>query len=96
MSIDKTELRIVRIAKALSDRTRVRILQEIAKRGKISCGDAVKLAGLSQPTVSHHLKILIDAGLVTPVKHGRHVTMSVSKNAIESFAALLPVRDRAR
>lgn len=96
MSIHRTEDRIVKIAKALSDRTRVKILQEIAKRGKIGCGDAVKFAGLSQPTVSHHVKILIDAGLIIPVKTGRHVSISVNKNALEGFAALLPGSDRSR
>ena len=49
---------IVKIAKALSDKTRVRILKEIACKGSISCGDAEKIAELSQPTVSHHLKFL--------------------------------------
>jgi len=86
-----SEDHIVKIAKALSDKTRVRILQEIAKRGRLSCGDAKKLAGLSQPTVSHHLKILTEAGLIITEKNGRHVTISVNKNTLEEFTALLPV-----
>lgn len=86
-----TEDHIVRIAKALSDKTRVRILQEIAKRGTITCGDAEKIAPLSQPTISHHIKILIDAGLINAVKNGRHLSISVDKSALEDFAALLPI-----
>ena len=86
-----SEDHIVKIAKALSDKTRVRILQEIAKCGTISCGDAVKIAALSQPTVSHHIKILIDAGLIIAEKNGRHVSVSVNKNVLEDFTALLPV-----
>jgi DNA-binding transcriptional ArsR family regulator len=54
------EENIFKIAKALSDKTRIRILKEIARKGRISCGDAEKIAELSQPTVSHHLKILTE------------------------------------
>ena len=86
-----SEDHIVKIAKALSDKTRVRLLQEIARRGKLSCGDAEKLAGLSQPTVSHHLKILNEAGLIIAEKNGRHVTISVNKSTLEEFTLLLPV-----
>ena len=82
---------IVRIAKALSDKSRVRILHEIAKRGHITCGDAEKIAGLSQPTVSHHLKVLIDAGLLDTRKNGRHHIISVNKKALEEFTVLVSV-----
>ena len=82
---------IVKIAKALSDKTRVRILQEIAKRGCISCGDAEDIALLSQPTCSHHIKVLIDAGLLSPKKNGRHVMITVNKKALDEFAALVAV-----
>ena len=84
-----SEDRIVKIAKALSDRARVRILQEIAKRGSISCGDAESIALLSQPTCSHHIKILTDAGLLHSAKKGRHVIISVNKKALGEFAALV-------
>ena len=84
------EDQIIKIAKALSDRTRVRILQELAKRKSFSCGDAVNFAGLSQPTVSHHIKILIEAGLLNSEKNGRHVIISVNRNSLREFASLLP------
>jgi ArsR family transcriptional regulator, arsenate/arsenite/antimonite-responsive transcriptional repressor len=80
---------IVKIAKALSDKTRVRILKEIACKGSISCGDAEKIAGLSQPTVSHHLKILTDAGLLNAEKNGRHITVTVNKDALQEFASAI-------
>ncbi|OGU49138.1 MAG: hypothetical protein A2080_01040, partial [Ignavibacteria bacterium GWC2_36_12] len=76
------EENIVKIAKALSDKTRIRILKEIAKKGSVSCGDAEKIAELSQPTVSHHLKILTEAGLLNAEKDGRHVIVSVNKQAL--------------
>ena len=86
--IDKTE-HIVKIAKALSDKTRVRILKEIGSKGSISCGDAEKFAELSQPTVSHHLKILTDAGLLNAVKNGRHITLTVNKAALKEFESAI-------
>ena len=86
-----SEDHIVKIAKALSDKTRVRILQEIAKRGSVSCGDAVNIANLSQPTVSHHIKVLVDAGLLNAEKTGRHVIISVNKEALNDFTALVSV-----
>ena len=89
MNIKTKEITIVKTAKALSDKTRLRILKEIAARGSISCGDAEKIAGLSQPTVSHHLKILTDAGLLNAEKSGRHVILSVNKKALEEFGKLI-------
>ncbi len=80
---------IVKIAKALSDKTRIRLLKEIASMGSISCGDAEKIAELSQPTVSHHLKILTEAGLLNAEKDGRHVIISVNKEALEEFKSLI-------
>jgi ArsR family transcriptional regulator len=85
---------IIKVAKALSDKTRVRILQEISRRGTIGCGEAEKIAVLSQPTVSHHIKILIEAGLVIATKNGRHVRISVNKSALDEFTALLPGASR--
>ena len=82
--------KIVRIAKALADKTRVKILRELVKSGPISCGEAGKDTLLSQPAVSHHLKVLSDAKLILMEKEGRHVRVSVNRKAIEKFSALLP------
>jgi ArsR family transcriptional regulator len=83
------ENQIVRVAKALADKTRVRILQDIARRGSVSCGDTICVAELSQPTVSHHIKILVDAGLLNAEKKGRHVIISVNKKALGEFTSLV-------
>jgi ArsR family transcriptional regulator, arsenate/arsenite/antimonite-responsive transcriptional repressor len=89
MSMKTIEDHIAKVAKALSDKTRVRILREIAKMGRIGCGDAEKISGLSQPTVSHHLRILTEAGLIIAEKNGRQVHMTVNEQALEEFTALL-------
>lgn len=80
---------IAKIAKALSEKTRVRLLCEISKRGHMTCGETEKIAGLSQPTVSHHLKILFEAGLLDMEKDGRHVVITVNREMLAKFTAML-------
>lgn len=58
-----------RVARALGDPTRLRLVRLIA-RGEISCRELTRRVGLAQATVSHHLKILAQAGLVTARKEG--------------------------
>jgi len=56
---------IVRIARALGDPTRLRILRCIAARGEVSCRELTAMFRIAQATVSHHLKVLAEAGLVS-------------------------------
>ena len=63
MSIDSNQFN--RIAKALADPRRFEILEIIAASSDgLCCGDIVECFSVAQPTVSHHLKELADAGLV--------------------------------
>lgn len=56
---------------ALADPTRLRLLSVVASAGGEVCAcDLVGPSGRSQPTVSHHMKILVDAGLVSREKRG--------------------------
>jgi len=89
MNIITKEENIVKIAKALSDKTRLRILEEISKNKSMTCGETEKIAGLSQPTVSHHLKILYEAGLLEMEKEGRFVRITVNKKAFDEFNQLI-------
>lgn len=65
--------RLARMFKALGDPTRVRLLSMIAAApGQEACiCDLVEPVGLSQPTVSHHMKQLVDAGIVEREQRGR-------------------------
>jgi DNA-binding transcriptional ArsR family regulator len=64
--------RMVAAFKALSDDTRLRILQALATAKTELCEcDIVPLSGLSQPTISYHLKILREAGLVDCERRGQ-------------------------
>lgn len=64
---------LARMFKALGDPTRVRLLSLIAAQpsGEACICDLTKPVGLSQPTVSHHMKQLVDAGLVTREQRGK-------------------------
>jgi ArsR family transcriptional regulator len=58
-----------RVARALGDPTRLRLLRLIA-RGEVSCQELTRKLGLAQATVSHHLRVLSDAGLVAARREG--------------------------
>jgi len=64
---------LARVFKALGDPTRVRLLSLIAARDEREACicDLIPAVGLSQPTVSHHMKQLVDAGLVAREQRGR-------------------------
>jgi ArsR family transcriptional regulator len=60
--------------RVLGDPARLRLLSLIASKGEACAAcDLVEPIGVSQPTVSHHLKVLFEAGLVERHKHGRWV-----------------------
>lgn len=88
MSINDNK-EFLRIAKALSDNTRVSMISEIAKRGSISCSEIFDFVKLAQPTVSHHLNILERAGLVNIEKNGRFLSISVNKERFNEFNDLV-------
>ena len=59
--------------KVLADPARLRLLSLVAAQDETCACDLVEPLGVSQPTVSHHLKVLFDAGLVDREKRGRWV-----------------------
>ena len=61
-----------------------------AERGEEVCAcDLVELSGRSQPTVSHHMKILVDAGLVTREKRGLWVWYRIEPTRLDALRAVL-------
>ncbi|MGH8964268.1 MAG: ArsR/SmtB family transcription factor, partial [Actinomycetes bacterium] len=77
--------------KALADPTRVQLLSIVAAHeGHEACVcDLTDPVGLSQPTVSHHLKILVDAGLLDREQRGRWAYYSLVPGAVPQLAAAL-------
>ena len=76
--------------KALADPTRLRLLSLVAAHGGEACVcDLTEPVGLSQPTVSHHLKVLVDAGLMTRDKRGVWAYYALVPGALDAVAAVL-------
>ncbi|MCL4377896.1 MAG: metalloregulator ArsR/SmtB family transcription factor [Actinobacteria bacterium] len=71
---------IVKILKALSDENRVRILSLLNKRQNICVCEIREVIGLSQPTISSHLKVLENAGLVENLKDGKWINYKLNSN----------------
>jgi DNA-binding transcriptional ArsR family regulator len=84
------EAALVRVLKALADRKRIRMTRAIAAAGELSCGQVKALFHLSQPTISHHLKILADAGVIAVREAGQHRFISVNRGLIHEIADVLP------
>ena len=75
---------------ALSDPIRLRLLSVIAAAGDEVCAcDLVEPSGRSQPTVSHHMKILVDAGLVERDKRGLWVWYRIVPSRLDALRAAL-------
>jgi ArsR family transcriptional regulator len=90
---DDDAVEIARGFAALSDPVRVKILSVLgaADSGEVCACDFVGPTGKSQPTVSHHLKVLTEAGLVVGDKRGRWVWYSLVPARLEDLrAALVP------
>ncbi len=70
------------VFKALSDPTRVRILRTISHMQELCECNIVPAFGLTQPTISYHLKILREAGLITSERRGQWVWHQVNQRAV--------------
>ncbi|HEY4012327.1 MAG TPA: metalloregulator ArsR/SmtB family transcription factor [Polyangiaceae bacterium] len=81
---------IVRALRALGDTKRFRMMQEVAAAGELSCGQLVERFALAQPTISHHVKILVDAGLLLVRQESKHHFVSVNHDFVKRVAAFLP------
>ncbi|MQW74961.1 metalloregulator ArsR/SmtB family transcription factor [Nocardioides sp. dk4132] len=83
--------RLARTFKALGDPTRVRLLSLIAaqpEREACIC-DLTEPVGLSQPTVSHHMKQLVDAGLVIREQRGRWAFYRLVEDTLSALSGAL-------
>jgi len=90
------EAGLVKALRALADRKRIRMTREIASAGELSCGEVKAHFRLAQPTISHHLKILADAGVITVREAGQHRFISVNHDLIHEIAAVLPISVRTK
>jgi ArsR family transcriptional regulator len=78
-----------KVAKALADKTRLRIFEAISGVKDMNCGEIVSLRGVTPATVSHHLKILSEAGLIACRKKGQFVYSQTVPETIEAYTKSL-------
>ncbi len=81
--------KVEKISKALADATRLSILEAICARKKVTCSDLVNLQGVTPATVSHHLKVLADAGLIECQREGPYVQSRAIEKTIEEYMRFL-------
>ncbi len=79
---------------ALADPVRLRLVSLLApaEGGAVCASDLVAPVGKSQPTVSHHLKVLVESGLATSERRGRNVWYAVVPAALEALRGALAPR----
>jgi len=80
---------IERISKALGDQTRLMIFEAIASCDQMNCGEIVSLHGVTPATVSHHLKMLAEAGLIESRREGQFVYNKALPQTMEEYVRSL-------
>src|SRR6266487_3223050 len=76
---------VEKISKALADETRLRIFEAISATDHMNCGEIVSMRGVTPATVSHHLKILSEAGLIACRRQGQFVYSQAVPEAIKAY-----------
>jgi ArsR family transcriptional regulator len=80
---------VEKISKALADETRLMIFEAISAKDHVNCSELVAMRGVTPATVSHHLRVLTEAGLVECKREGQFVCSRVVPEAIEEFTRAL-------
>ena len=83
-----TEKKMALVFKALSDENRIRILKLLRGGEKCACKLLEELS-ISQPTLSHHMKILCDSGLVTGRREGKWMHYSICCDGVMHLRGLM-------
>jgi len=84
-----SDAELAKLAKALAHPARVAILRRLLAQGECVCGQIVDGLPLAQATVSQHLKVLKDAGLVSGEVDGPRVCYCVNPKAVQRIKELI-------
>jgi len=82
---------LARALRAVADPTRLQLLSIIAGAisGEVTVGDLAATLGMTQPTITHHLRILVDDGLLVREQRGRQVWHSIAPSRKTAILDLL-------
>jgi len=86
---DAADEELAAFARAVGHPARVRILRLLARRSECVCGEIVEEVGLAQSTVSQHLKVLKDVGLIRGEIDGPRTCYCVEPRALRRLKALV-------
>jgi len=90
---DEEALATAELFSALGDPARVRIVNLLATSSEPVCAcELYEPLGLAQPTVSHHLKKLVEAGLLDREQRGKWAYFSVRRDAVEKLAVVAAMK----
>jgi len=82
------------IAKALADARRLAILERIAEGEETACQHLCEAFPVSQPTMSHHLRLLVDVGLIEMRREGQYAHYRLRVDVVRAYIASLELRTR--
>ena len=80
---------VEKVSKALADKTRLRIFEALSASIRMNCSDIVSMRGVTPATVSHHLKILSEAGLIACRREGQFVYSEALPETIAAYTRAL-------
>jgi ArsR family transcriptional regulator len=78
----------VRLLQAAADPTRLAILRQLTAEGEVCACDFTACCDVAQPTVSHHLKVLREAGWIASERRGTWIWYSLRPAALERFRSI--------
>src|SRR5688572_20168366 len=87
-----TDKALHKILKSMADPTRYRMDEEIAEPGELTCSQVAEHFDVSQPTISHHMKVLSEAGILLQRQEGKHHFTSVDTRLMGRIAELVRTR----
>jgi ArsR family transcriptional regulator, arsenate/arsenite/antimonite-responsive transcriptional repressor len=81
---------IIKVLKALADPKRFAMVRALADGKERSCSEVGEGFAVAQPTISHHLKILVDSGVLVVRQDARHHFLTVDHELLAQVTALIP------
>lgn len=88
-SISKDDQNLASLCKALGHEARVQIVRMLLEKDACVCGDFVDFLPISQSTVSQHLKVLKDAGIITGEVDGSKICYALNTDKIKELRVLI-------
>ena len=78
----------IRLLQALADPARLEIVRQLGRSDMVCACDFTECCGVSQPTISHHLRVLREAGVVESERRGTNIYYSLAEDFPQRFAAI--------